>query len=145
MKVLVDADACPRGVKEAIMRLRPKYGYEILSVSSFNHVHSEEYHITVGDEDQAADITLLNKVEKGDIVVTQDWGVAAVACGKGAAAIDPGGRVFNDQMIDFLMEERHLKAKFRRGGGRTRGPAARTKEDDRRFIAALTRLLDTMI
>ncbi len=143
MKVLVDADACPRGVMKIIKHLQPEYGYQILTVSSFNHFHADEHHpIIVGDEDQAADIALLNKAEKGDIVVTQDWGVAAVASGKGAATIDPKGRIFIPETIDFLLEERYLKAEYRRRGGRTRGPAARTKKDDQRFLEAFKKLLE---
>jgi hypothetical protein len=141
MKVLIDADACPRGVMGIIKRLQPEHGYQILTVSSFNHFYADENHLIVGDEDQAADIALLNRAEKGDIVVTQDWGVAAVACGKGAATIDPKGRIFNPETIDFLLEERYMKAEYRRRGGRTRGPAARNKKDDQRFLEAFKRLL----
>ncbi len=144
MKVLIDADACTRGVLAIIKRLQAVKGYQILTVSSFNHFHAEKNHLIVGDEDQAADIALLNKAEKGDIVVTQDWGVAAVACGKGVAVIDPKGRIFNAENIDFLLEERHIKAEYRRRGGRTRGPKARTKEDDQRFLRAFERLLQKM-
>jgi len=76
---------------------------------------------------------VVNNTSRGDIVVTQDWGLAALVLGKGAFAISPSGRIFSEDNIDFLLEERSLKAKFRRAGGRTKGPSARTREDDRRF------------
>jgi uncharacterized protein YaiI (UPF0178 family) len=145
MKVLIDADACPRGVMESVRRLQIAYGYELVTISSFNHVHDGVNHITVGDGDQAADMALINRTSRGDIVVTQDWGLAALALGKGAKAIDPGGRIHTNDQMDFLLEERHLKAKFRRGGGRTKGPSARTAMDDERFEANFKKLLDGVV
>ena len=127
---------------DTIRRLQPRYGYELLSVSSFNHVHDLPGHLTVGDESQAADIAVANLAGLDDVVVTQDWGLAAMVLGRGARAIAPDGRVFAEATIAFLLEERHLKAKFRRSGGRTRGPAARTKEDDMRFMKAFMGLVE---
>ena len=100
------------------------------------------HHVYVGDEEQAADLAIINRTLPCDIVVTQDWGLAAVIIGKGARALDPNGRVFTESKIDFLLEERHLKAKHRRGGGRTKGPTARTKENDHRFTQAFLSLLN---
>lgn len=144
-KVLIDADACPRKVMEMVHEVQGEHGYDLVIVSSFNHRHSVEgqgvYHVYTGDEDQAADLAVINRTLPYDIVVTQDWGLAAVIIGKGARALDPNGRVFTGSSIDFLLEERHLKAKYRRGGGRTKGPAARTKENDRRFTQAFLSLL----
>ncbi len=145
MKVIIDADACPRGVRAIVNKLQPVYGYEVLTVASFHHNYPGEHHLVVGDEAQAADVAILNQAEKGDIIVTQDWGVAAVACGKGVAVLDPRGKVFDPAVIDFLLEERHLKAEYRRRGGRTRGPAARTKADDQRFQRAFEGLVRKMI
>ena len=141
MQVIIDADACPRAVLGVIRRLQPVYGYGLLSISSFNHRHDSPGHLTVGDEPQAADLAAANRAAAGDIVVTQDWGLAALALAKGARAISPGGRVFRPESIGILLEERALKARFRRGGGRTRGPAARRPEDDRRFEEAFIGLL----
>lgn len=144
MRVIIDADACPRAAMAAVERLRARFGYELVSVSSFNHVHERPNHVTVGDEDQATDLALINMTRRGDLIVTQDWGLAALALGRGAFAIDPGGRVFAEDKMGFLLEERNLKARYRRGGGRTRGPSARTREDDRRFTAAFLGLLQNL-
>ena len=92
MKVIIDADACPRPVLEIVRRLQAKFGYELRTVSSFNHVHADPGHLTVGDEDQATDLAVANLASRGDLVVTQDWGLAALALAKGAHALDPGGR-----------------------------------------------------
>lgn len=141
MQVIIDADACPRGAMDTIRRLQSTYGYRIVTISSFNHVYDGPDHITVGGESQAADIAVINRVSRGDIVVTQDWGLAAMVLGKAGKPIDPRGRIFTEKNIDLLLEERHLKAKFRRNGGRTKGPKARTIEDEQRFEEAFRSLL----
>lgn len=76
----------------------------------------------VSDEPQAADIRVANLTEPGDLVVTQDWGLAALVLSKGAIVLTPKGRVFKNNEIAFLLEERDTMARIRRGGKRTRGP-----------------------
>lgn len=68
-------------------------------------------------------------------------GLAVVVLGKGAKCLSPMGREFRPEKIGFLLEEREVKAKFRRGGGRTKGPKKRTLEDDQRFEVCLERIL----
>jgi uncharacterized protein YaiI (UPF0178 family) len=94
----------------------------------------------VGDGFQEADIKIVNLAEAGDIVVTGDWGLAAMVLGKGAKCLSPIGREFHPERVDFLLAERDLKAKFRRGGGRTKGPRKRTREDDRQFEVSLEKV-----
>lgn len=142
MKIIVDADACPQRVLQICISSAREYAIPLHTVASFNHNISSEHHTTVGNGPQEADLAVANMTVAGDIVVTQDWGLAALVLGKGAAALSPGGKIFKLETIDFLLEERELKAKFRRGGGRTRGPRKRTAEDDRRFTASLRRLID---
>jgi len=141
-RVIIDADACPKNVKDIVSTLTAAYAWEMVTVASFKHsIEGTHRHITVGDESQAVDLAVINLAKRGDIVVTQDWGLAAVLLGKGARVVSPSGRIYQDEKMDFLLEERHLKAKVRRAGGRTRGPAARLKKDDERFGCVLERLL----
>lgn len=146
LQVLVDADACPRGAMDVLRRLRREYGYRLVTVASFHHqlVADEDgvEHVTVGDGPDEADWAVVNRARAGDIVVTQDWGVAALALGKGARCLSPAGHVFTNRRIDFELEERQVKAKHRRAGGRTKGPRARTAQDDQRFERALRQLLE---
>jgi len=95
----------------------------------------------VGDDFQEADIKIMNLTEAKDVIVTGDWGLAAMVLGKGARCLSPIGREFQPEKIDFLLEEREVKAKIRRGGGRTKGLRKRTLEDDRRFEQSLERML----
>jgi uncharacterized protein YaiI (UPF0178 family) len=68
-----------------------------------------------------------------DIVVTQDYGLAAMILAKGASAIDQNGMRYTDKNIESLLEKRYIGQKIRRGGGRTKGPKKRTQEDNRKF------------
>lgn len=141
-EIILDADACPKSVRNICGELAALHGWEMVTVASFKHnIEGTHKHITVGDESQAVDLALLNHAKKGDIVVTQDWGLAAMVMGKGVLSLSPWGKIYREDKMDFLLEERHTKAKVRRGGGRTRGPAARTPEDDIRFRRALETLM----
>ena len=141
MKILVDADACPRFVLQSCMRLGRKYDIPVWTVASFNHHIESDHPIVVGDDSQEADIKIMNLTETGDVVITGDWGLAAMVLGKGASCLSPVGRQYRHGKIDFLLEEREAKAKFRRGGGRTKGPRKRKSEDDERFASCLEKIL----
>lgn len=141
MKIIVDADACPKNVLQICSQTAREFTVPLHTVASFNHNIVSDHHTTVGNGPQETDLAVVNMTAGGDIVVTQDWGLAALALGKGAAAISPGGRIFKQDTIDFLLEEREVKARLRRGGGRTRGPRKRTAQNDGRFAAGLRRLI----
>ncbi|MFB0506183.1 MAG: DUF188 domain-containing protein [Thermodesulfobacteriota bacterium] len=141
MKILVDADACPKSVLRICMKLGCKYGIPVWSVASFDHNIESDHHLAVGNAPQEADIKIINMTDEGDVVVTQDWGLAAMVLGKGAKCLSPAGREFHSDKIEFLLEEREVKSKFRRSGGRTKGPKKRTVEDNRRFEICLERSL----
>ncbi len=140
-RIIVDADACPRACLEIIRRLAAEYHWEILTVASVDHRIDHSNHLTVGDEPQAVDLVVMNQTRPGEIVVTQDWGLAAMVLAKGAAAIAPTGRIYEPDRIEFMLEERNLAARWRRGGGRTKGPRPRNSGDDRNFEAGLRQLL----
>lgn len=141
MKILVDADACPRSVLQICMRLGRKYNIPVWTVASFNHAIESDHPIVVGNDLQEADMKIMNLTEAEDVVVTGDEGLAAIVLGKGATCLSPMGKEFRSEKMEFLLEEREAKAKFRRGGGRTKGPRKRTLEDDRRFDSSLERIL----
>ena len=121
MKIIIDADACPRSVLQICLRLGRDYNLPVWTVASFNHKIESDYHIVVGDSSQEADLKVVNLTSAGDIAVTQDWGLAAMLLGKKAKCLNPSGREFCSETIEFLMEERELKARLRRGGTRTKG------------------------
>jgi len=139
MKVLVDADACP--VLELVRRISAERGVRVVTVASYKHEIQGEYHIMVGPESQAADMALINRTVRGDVVVTQDWGLAALALAKGAHSLSPWGHVFRDDEIEGRLAQRAMNARLRRGGVRLPGPKKRRSEDDQAFADAFTRLL----
>ena len=141
MKIIVDADACPKSVLRVSMKIGHQYGIQVWTVASFHHNIHSDHPIVVGGDPQEADIKIINITEGGDIVITQDWGLAAVVMGKGARCLSPTGIEFRSEKIEFLLEEREIKGKLRRSGGRTKGPRKRTLADDRRFEACLVRIL----
>jgi len=141
MKIVVDADACPKMVLQICCELGKKYNIAVWTVASFNHNIHSDHHVTVESDSQAADIKVMNLSEAGDIIITQDWGLAAMVLGKHVKCLSPTGREYRSDQMEFLLEERDIKAKLRRSGGRTKGPRKRTVEDDQRFTISLEKLL----
>ena len=141
MKILVDADACPG--RNTIEQAAKEHNIEVVMICDLNHRLESSYSqvIYVDSGFQSVDMHLINKASKNDIVVTQDFGVAAMALGKGAAAIGPKGHIYSNDNIDRLLFERHLSQKIRRGGGKTGTIKKRSKEDEERLYNNLKRLI----
>lgn len=143
MKVLVDADACP--VVRIVERIAEKYEIPVVLLCDTNHVLQSDYSeiVIIGAGADAVDFALVNRCQKGDIVVTQDYGVAAMALGKGAYGIHQSGRWYTNENIDRLLMERHLSKKARRSKTKNhlKGPAKRTEEDDQRFEEAFEKMI----
>ncbi len=142
MKVLVDADACP--VKSIIVREAKKRGIPVTMVIDTSHELYDGYSrvITVDKGADSADVKLINLTKPGDLVVTQDFGVAAMALGKGAFALNQNGIEFTEQNMDKFLFERHVKREVRRRGRHTKGFPKRTIEDDRAFEKEFIALLE---
>ena len=142
LRVYIDADACPvTRIAEGIAR---RYQLPVTLLCDTNHVLTSDYSEvkTIGAGPDAVDLALINLCRRGDIVVTQDYGVAALALGKGARAIHQSGRWYIDENIDGLLMERHLAKKARRSAKHhLKGPAKRTEEDDRRFAESFERMI----
>jgi uncharacterized protein YaiI (UPF0178 family) len=141
VKLIVDADACPRAALEMCRVAAKEYGLELVTVSSFNHNISGDNHTTVGNAPDEADLKIANLACRGDIVVTQDMGLAALALARGACAINTMGREYLDEDMPLMLEQRAAGARYRRGGGRTPGPRKRKAMDDRSFQSGLAAML----
>lgn len=143
MKIFVDADACP--VVDIVEDIATKYNIPVTLLCDTNHVLTSDYSevIVVGAGADAVDYKLISICHRGDIVVTQDYGVAAMALGKGAYAIHQLGKWYTDENIDQMLMERHLNKKARRASSRNhiKGPRKRTDEDDQRFAESFEKLL----
>lgn len=141
MRIVVDADACP--VKDIIVNMAKKYQLPVIMVIDTSHEYEDGYsQVTqVSKGADAADFALVNLVVPGDLVITQDYGVAAMALSRHAKVMDQNGMIYNGANIDGLLMGRHLNKKHRSGGGRTKGPAKREKSQDRDFEKALLALV----
>ena len=142
MTIYIDADACPViRIAEGIAR---KHGIPVTLLCDTNHQLVSDYSTVrmIGAGADAVDLALINLCRRGDIVITQDYGVAALALGKGAKAIHQSGRQYTDENIDGLLMESHLAKKARRGGKHhLKGPARRSEEDDRRFAESFEQMI----
>jgi len=142
--VFIDADACPV-TREAITAAR-SHGAKVMLVADSNtnlakYVRPGVEATSVSQGRDAADFEIVGMLQPGDVVVTQDIGVAAMSLGRGASAVSPRGRIFYLATIDAEMELRHAEARHRRAGGRTGGPRPFTDEDREHFVESLERLL----
>ena len=141
MRIIIDADACPKQVLKTCQNAAAKYHLDIYTISSFEHNIDNNQHVSVDTNSQEADLKIFNITSPGDLIITQDWGLAALILSKNAYCLNPAGIEYKSSKMDFLLEERELKAKLRRGGGRTKGPKKRTSADDMRFQEILESIL----
>ena len=143
MQIFVDADACP--IVGIVENVAEKYNITVKLLCDTNHVLCSDYSevIVVGAGADAVDYKLISICHKGDIVVSQDYGVAAMALGKGAYAIHQSGKWYTNENIDQMQMERHLNKKARRGSHKNhmKGPKKRTDEDDERFTQSFEKLV----
>lgn len=146
MTIWVDADGCP--VVREVEQTARRYALRVVLLCDTNHVLHSEYSeiVVVGAGADAVDFALINRCQPGDLVVTQDYGVAAMALARGSAAIHQSGEWYTDDNIDGMLFQRHNSRKQRRATGKhhLRGPRRRTGEDDVRFARSLERLIETM-
>lgn len=141
MKVLIDADACP--VVNIAVSLCKESGIECILICDTAHrmERSGAATIVIDKGADSADFALANRVEKGDIIVTQDYGLASMCLAKGGRVLHQDGWEYTQWNIDALLFERHEARKFRTSGGRTKGPKKRTSAQDQAFSAAFSKLL----
>lgn len=160
----IDADACPV-TREALACARSAGIHAVIAGNSTQnlerHIRADDprdtrharrkrggnggfwvetLDVSIGAD--SADFAIIERLRAGDIVVTQDIGLASMVLGRDAAAIGVRGRVYDKAMIDMQLFIRHEEKKVRRAGGRTRGPAAFTSEDRARFKRNLQALLN---
>lgn len=147
MKIFVDADACP--VVRIVETIAKAYDIPCVLLCDTNHILESDYSevVIVGAGADAVDFKLISLLRRGDICVSQDYGVAAMALGKGCLAIHQSGKCYTNENIDQMLMERHLAKKARRSSSKhhLKGPAKRTPEDDKRFYESFERMIKMAI
>ena len=143
MKVLIDADACPV-VDIAVSACKSHSVLCILCCDTAHTIHRDGAETMVFDKGaDSVDFALANRVEAGDLVVTQDYGLAAMCLSRQARVLNQDGMEYTDDNIDALLLARHTAKKIRSAGGRLKGSSRRKPEQDDLFAAALRRTLNT--
>ena len=142
VNILVDADGCP--VVDLTIQVAKKFKMNVTLLCDTAHYMQREGAdtIMVSKGADAVDFVLVNRVKKGDIVVTQDYGLAAMVLAKQGFAIDQNGRWYTPENIDQLLDSRHISKKIRQAGGRLKGPKKRQKEDNEKFEASFHKLCE---
>lgn len=137
MKVIVDADACP--VKDIIIEEAGQKSVSVVLVSSLSHystqdlpVHVEAVYVEAGPD--AADFKIVQLAKQGDIIVTQDYGLASLLLPKRCTVLHHKGFEYSNENIDHLLETRYMGSMIRKGGGRTKGPKPFSREDKQAFL-----------
>ena len=141
MKVLIDADACP--VVDIAVRLCNERAVECLLLCDTAHEMQRDGAQTLLFDKGAdsVDFALVNRVLPGDIVITQDYGLASMCLTKGARVLHQDGWEYTQYNIDALLFQRHAAKEYRMAGGRTKGPSKRKTAQNQAFEKALTELL----
>ncbi|MBQ8796786.1 MAG: YaiI/YqxD family protein [Oscillospiraceae bacterium] len=145
MKVLIDADACP--VVDIAVTLCRQFHTECILMCDTAHVMQRDGVQTLIFDKGAdsVDFALVNRVAAGDVVITQDYGLASMCLAKRARILHQDGWEYTEYNISGLMEQRHAAKKFRMAGGRTKGPSKRRPEQDEAFRKALQKLLQQSV
>lgn len=144
MTIYVDADACP--VVDITLNIADRYGTPCTLLCDTAHlIHRKGVQtITVSKGADSVDFKLINLIQKGDIAITQDYGLAAMCLARGAHVLHQNGIRYTDENIDAMLHTRYVAKKIRAAGGRTKGPRARTSAEDAAFSQALQELLEIL-
>ncbi len=145
MRLLIDADGCP--VVDIAIRLCKTYALPCLLLCVTSHeFHRDGAETLVFDKGaDSVDYALVNRVQPGDLVITQDYGLASMCLARNARVIHQDGWEYTRENIDALLLVRHDSRKHRAAGGRTKGPKKRTAQQDQAFLQALVKRLQTSV
>lgn len=145
MKILIDADGCP--VVDMTIELGHRYNIPVIIMCDTSHIIKKNgaETIVLSKGADSVDFALVNKVDKGDIVITQDYGLAAMVLSKNGYPINQNGLIYNNDNIDQLLFSRHISKKIRNSGGKVKGQSKRNKDNDIKFKENLISLIERLI
>ena len=141
--VLIDADGCP--VVDLTIRICRACSVPVLILcDTANRIERDGAETMVFDKGaDSVDFALVNRVRPGNVVITQDYGLAAMCLSRRARVLNQNGLEYTADNIDGLLEQRHHSKKLLRAGKHLKGPAKRTKEQDEAFGVAMEGILKT--
>ena len=141
MRILIDADGCPV-IKQTIDTAK-RYNIKVIIFCDTSHIINNDYAktITVSKGADSVDFALVNQIIPDDIVITQDYGLAAMVLSKKGKAITQNGLIITDNNLNMLLTSRYENKKLRMSGKHTKGPKRRTADNDKAFVTALEKLI----
>jgi len=141
MRILIDADGCP--VVDTAVRIARKHGIPCIIFCDTAHVFEKDgaETVTISQGADSVDFALVNRAVSGDIVITQDYGLAAMCLARKTRVVSQNGMIYSDANIDSLLMSRYAAKKIRNTGGRLKGSAKRTSEQDKQFQETFTQLI----
>jgi len=143
-KTWIDADACPKAIKETVFKASARLNLPVVLVAnSYQTIpHSDLVRLNIVDRgDDVADQYIVDHVEKNDLVITADIPLAARIVEKEAVAINPRGEIYTEENIGEILSMRNFMKELRDGGSLTGGPAAFSARDVQEFANSLNKLL----
>lgn len=145
MKIFVDGDGSP--VKETVIEVAVEKALDVVIVTSVDHYSLKDYpenvsFVYVDKGADAADFKIVQLTKKGDLLITQDYGLASLVLPKGVLVLHQLGYQYTKENIDGLLEQRYFSGQIRRKGGRTKGPKPFTDQDRITFKQALIELVE---
>ncbi len=145
MRIFVDADACP--VKDEILRVATRHGLPVLMVSnSWMRLPDSPLvdRVVVTEGSDVADDWIAERIQTGDIAITQDIPLAARCVSVGARAIGPSGKLFDATSIGMALAMRDLMQELREAGTIRGFNAAFTKADRSRFLQTMEQVVQDL-
>ena len=144
-KICIDADGCP--VVNEVIKIGQQLEIDVIIFCDTSHeiVREGATTVTVSKGNDSADFALVNKIQKGDIVVTQDYGLATMVLAKNGFCVDQNGREYTHQNIDGLLNIRHMSKKIRQNGGRLKGPKKRAKDANKIFSEKFRQICERIL
>ena len=141
-RILIDADGCP--VVDETISIAKQHDTECIILCDTSHIFEKDgaSTLTFSKGNDSVDFALVNMVCKNDIVVTQDYGLAAMCLARNALVLNQDGMRYTSSNIDALLYSRHMSAKLRRSGVRTKGNYKRNVTQDENFKQALLKMLE---
>lgn len=145
MRVLIDGDGCP--VVDITIQLCRKQNIPCLILCDTAHeLQRTDVETLVLDKGpDSVDFAIANRVSPGDLVITQDYGLASMCLARGAIVLHQDGWVYTEDNIDALLLSRHESRKIRSSGGRLKGPKKRTAAQNTAFASLLEQILQNSL
>ncbi|NLJ58968.1 MAG: hypothetical protein GX339_09005 [Tissierellia bacterium] len=142
MRIIIDGDACPQTVREICEKAAREFGIELIIVADIDHYIVSDFQVIIVEQGRdSVDYKIVQIFKQGDILVTQDYGLASLVLGKATAIIHTAGFFINKNNIDSLLQSRYISERIRKQGGRTKGPSKRRREQDENFKKCLYKVL----